>query len=312
MKKYKVLVSDSIDKSGIDALLNAGFDVDYKPEINGQDLLNEINNYNILIVRSRTKVTREVIEIGRKLEVIARVGVGLDNIDTVAAKEKEIHIINAAEAAMNSVAELAIAHMLCLARSIPFADAMMKKGKWMKKELVGTELKGKYLGIIGLGNIGRNVGRIAKALRMNIIGFDVVPISNDYIKEVGLIKADLKTLIESSDFITCHVPLTPETKHMFSDEVFSIMKPTAFLINTSRGEIIDENALLNALKNKKLAGAALDVYEIEPPVNKELIEMPNVIGTPHIGAQTKEGQQLASIVVAEKIIIYLREREEKK
>ncbi|MGI0015995.1 MAG: NAD(P)-dependent oxidoreductase, partial [Nitrososphaera sp.] len=185
-------------------------------------------------------------------------------------------------------------------------DSETKKGNWIKKELMGTQLSGKYLGIIGVGNIGRNIGRMAKALRMNLIGHDIYPIPREFISETGMIVTDLNTLLESSDFVTCHVPATPETTHMFNSERLARMKPTAYLINTSRGEIIDENALCEALKSGGLAGAALDVYEKEPPTNRELLALPNLICAPHIGAQTKEAQQLASTVIAEKIIQILR------
>jgi D-3-phosphoglycerate dehydrogenase len=188
------------------------------------------------------------------------------------------------------------------------ADKEMKKGNWIKKELNGIELKGKYLGIVGVGNIGRNLARIAKALRMNIIGYDIYPIKRDFINEVGMITTDFNTLIASSDFISCHVPATPETNHMFNESTFSKMKPTAFFINASRGEIVDENSLYDALITKKIAGAALDVFEKEPPNNKKLIELSNVICTPHIGSQTKESQDLASNVIAEKIIQKLLEQ----
>jgi D-3-phosphoglycerate dehydrogenase / 2-oxoglutarate reductase len=171
---------------------------------------------------------------------------------------------------------------------------------------MGTELSGKYLGIVGVGNIGRNVGRIAKGLRMNLIGYDPYPIDHDYVKEVGLIVTDLNTLIQSADFITCHVPLLEETKHLFNAELISNMKSTAYLINASRGGVIDESALYNALCNGSIAGAALDVFETEPPLNNLLIGLPNVICTPHIAAQTKEAQALTSIVIAEKIIQIIR------
>ena len=239
-------------------------------------------------------------------KIIARVGVGLDNIDVKAAESRNIRVINAAEAAMNAVSELTVGHMISLARSIPHADVETKKGNWIKKDLIGIELKGKYLGIIGVGNIGRNVARIAKALRMNLIGYDSYPINKDFIKEVGLITTDLDTLVESADFITCHVPLNQNTKHMFNIQRFSKMKSTAYIINTSRGEVIDEKALFEALTNGKIAGAALDVFEIEPPTNKMLLELPNVICTPHIGSQTKEAQELASMVIAEKVIQIMR------
>jgi D-3-phosphoglycerate dehydrogenase len=230
----------------------------------------------------------------------------LDNVDVKAAEAKKIRVINAPEAASTAVAELAIGLMISLARSIPRADAEAKKGNWIKKELMGTQLSGKYLGIVGVGNIGRNIGRMARSLRMNLIGYDPYPINKEFVGETGMIVTDLDTLVESADFITCHVPSTPETKHMFNAARFAKMKPTAYLVNTSRGEIIDENALYEALKGAKLAGAALDVYEVEPPTNKLLLGLPNVISTPHIGAQTKEAQKLASTVIAEKVIQILR------
>ena len=297
-----VLICDSIDQSGIDILKKAGMKVDYKPNILTDELISIVKDYQVILVRSRTRITREVIQVASNAKIIARAGVGLDNIEVKAAEERAIRVINAPEAAMNAVSELTIGYMISLARSIPHADREMKKGNWIKKDLMGTELSGKYLGIVGVGNIGRNVGRIAKGLRMNIIGYDPYPIDRDYIREVGLIVTDLKTLIQSADFITCHVPLLEETKHLFNAELISNMKPTAYIINASRGGVIDENALYNALCNASIAGAALDVFETEPPLNKLLIELPNVICTPHIGAQTKEAQQLTSIVIAEKII----------
>jgi D-3-phosphoglycerate dehydrogenase len=303
----KALVCDAIDQAGINSLKGAGMAVDYMPDIKTDELISRVKEYHVIIVRSRTKITKEIINAAVNAKIIARVGVGLDNIDVNEAELRNIRVINAAEAAINAVSELAVGHMISLARSIPYADAEMKKGHWVKKNLSGIELKGKYLGIVGVGNIGRNVARIAKALRMNLIGYDLYPINRDFVREVGLITTDLDTLITSADFITCHVPLTQETRHMFNAERFSRMKKTAFIINTSRGQIVDENALHSALKGGKIAGAALDVFEVEPPVNKMLIELPNVICTPHIGSQTEETQKLASIVIAEKIIQSLRD-----
>lgn len=301
-----VLICDSINQTGIDILKKAGMQVDYKPNILTDELLSIIKDYQVILVRSRTKITREIIQAASNAKIIARAGVGLDNIEVTAAEEKGIRVVNAPEAAINAVSELAVGNMISLARSIPLADSEMKRGKWIKKNLMGTELSGKYLGIVGVGNIGRNVGRIAKALRMNIIGYDPYPIDRDYIKEVGLIVTDLNTLIQSADFITCHVPLLEETKHLFNAELISNMKSTAYIINASRGGVIDETALYNALRNGSIAGAALDVFETEPPINNLLIELPNVICTPHIGAQTKEAQELTSIVIAEKIIQIIR------
>ncbi|MGI0029109.1 MAG: D-2-hydroxyacid dehydrogenase [Nitrososphaera sp.] len=302
----RVLVCDAIDQAGIDSMKRSGLSVVYKPEIKPAELISSVKDYHVIVVRSRTKVTKEVVDAAANAKIIARVGVGLDNIDVTAAESRNIKVINAPEAASTAVAELAIGLMISLARSIPRADSETKKGNWIKKELMGTQLSGKYLGIIGVGNIGRNIGRMAKALRMNLIGHDIYPIPREFISETGMIVTDLNTLLESSDFVTCHVPATPETTHMFNSERLARMKPTAYLINTSRGEIIDENALCEALKSGRLAGAALDVYETEPPTNRELLALPNLICTPHIGAQTKEAQQLASTVIAEKIIQILR------
>lgn len=298
----KVIVCDAIDEIGITILKKAGLVVDYKPDIEPDDLLNTVGESNVIIVRSRTKITKKVIDAAPSVKIIARVGVGLDNIDTEYAESKGIKVLNAAEAAMNAVSELVIGHMIALSRSIPKADDGLKKGRWLKKELVGSELRGKYLGIIGVGNIGRNVGRIAKCLRMNLIGYDIFPINQDYVREVSMIKTDLKTLLENSDFVTCHVPLTEKTKHLINSETLSYMKATSFLINTSRGEIIDEKSLFTALNEKRIAGAALDVFEVEPPTNTELLNLPNMICSPHIAAQTKEAQELASTVIAEKVI----------
>lgn len=304
-----VIVCDSIDERGIGILKNAGLLVEYLPEISNQELITKVKDYDVIIVRSRTKITKEIIDNATNAKIIARVGVGLDNIDTVEAQKKNVEVINAGEASVNAVSELVLGLMFSLSRNIPIANNATKQGKWIKKDLIGIELKGKYLGIIGLGKIGRNVARLARGLRMNLIGYDVVPIDKSFAQEVSLITTDLKTLIESSDYITCHVPSTEQTKHLINKEMLSIMKKGSFLINTSRGEVIDEQALIDNLKNKKIGGAALDVYEIEPPTNKELLVLDNLICTPHIGAQTKEGQELASSVIAEKIIQKLLERQ---
>lgn len=298
----KVIICDSIDDIGISILQKAGLDVVYKPNIESDKLLTSVNDCDVIVVRSRTKITKTVIDAAPKVKIIARVGVGLDNIDTSYAESKGIKVLNAAEAAMNAVSELVIGHMIALSRNIPKANDGIKSGRWLKKELVGVELRGKYLGIVGVGNIGRNLGRLARCFRMNLIGYDIIPINQDYVREVGMIKTDLKTLLENSDFVTCHVPLTDKTRHLINSETLSYMKPTAFLINTSRGEIIDEESLFSALNEKRIAGAALDVFEVEPPTNTKLLQLPNIICSPHIAAQTKEAQELASTVIAEKVI----------
>jgi D-3-phosphoglycerate dehydrogenase / 2-oxoglutarate reductase len=303
-----VLVCDPISKIGITILKKAGLNVVDKPSITNSELESEVKNFEVIVVRSRTKITNEIISKAKNAKIIARVGVGLDNIDVESARQNNIEVVNSPESAINAVAELVVGLMLSLSRKLTLADSEMKKGNWMKKELNGIELRGKYLGIVGVGNIGRNLARIARSLRMNIIGYDTFPIKQDFINEVGMITTDFNTLVASSDFISCHVPLAPDTKHMFNEATFSIMKSTAFFINSSRGEIVDENALYSALIKNKIAGAALDVFEVEPPTSIELMQLPNIICTPHIGAQTVESQDLASNVIAEKIIHKLLEK----
>ena len=301
-----VLICDQVNPVLNEILEKNGLQITYEPEITPEQIQDKIENFEVVIVRSRTKITKDMIDKATKCQIIARVGVGLDNIDQAAAKEKNIRVINAVEGAMNAVAELVIGLMLSLAREIPRADREVRNGNWIKKELMGTELRGKYLGIVGLGNIGKRLGRLARALNMNIIGYDVVPIDEEFSKEVGLMKADLGTLLASSDYVSLHVPLLDSTKHLINAEKMSTMKNTSRIINTSRGGVIDEDALYEFLKDGKLGGAALDVFEVEPATSNNLATLPNFISTPHMGAQTKEAQSLAANVIAEKIIQILR------
>lgn len=301
-----VLICDQVDPVLNSILQKNGLQVAYEPQITPQELAQKIGNFDIIIVRSRTMITKDLIEKATKCKIIARVGVGLDNIDSEFAKTKNIRVINAVEGAMNAVAELVIGLMLALARDIPRADRELRAGKWIKKELMGTELAGKYLGIVGLGNIGKRLARLAKALNMNIIGYDVIPIDPEFVKEVGLIKTDLDTLLQSADYVSLHVPLLDSTKNLINAQRIAKMKKTAKIINTSRGGTVDEEALYEALKAGNLGGAALDVFEKEPAIGNKLVTLPNFICTPHIGAQTKEAQSLAANVIAEKIIQILR------
>jgi len=301
-----VLICDQVAPILNEILQKNGLKITYEPEITPDQIKEKISNFDIVVVRSRTKITKEMIDRATQCKIIARVGVGLDNIDVDAAKAKGIRVINAVEGAMNAVAELVLGLMLSLAREIPRADREIRNGNWLKKELMGSELSGKYLGIVGLGNIGKRLAKLARGLNMNIIGFDVMPIADDFARDVGLIKADIDTLLSSADYISFHVPLTETTHHLVNSKRISTMKKTAYIINTSRGEIIDEDALYNALKEGKIAGAALDVFEKEPAVGNKLTTLPNVVCTPHIGAQTKEAQTLAANVIGEKIIMILR------
>jgi len=301
-----VLICDQVNPILKEVLEKNGLKVTYEPEITPEQIAEKIGNFEVVVVRSRTKMTRELIAKADKCKIIARVGIGLDNIDQEAAKEKNIRVINAVEGAITAVAELVIGLMISMAREIPRADREIRNGNWIKKELMGSELKGKYLGIVGLGNIGKRLGRLARALNMNIIGYDVIPIDDEFSKEVGLMKADLDTLLTSADYVSFHVPLLDSTRHMINAEKLKMMKNTARIINTSRGGVIDEEALYNSLKDGSLAGAALDVFEVEPATENKLITLPNFIATPHIGAQTKEAQLLAANIIAEKIIQIIR------
>lgn len=301
-----VLICDEVDPILNKVLKENGLKVSYEPEITPDQIKEKIGNFNIVIVRSRTKLTKELIDLADNCKIIARVGVGLDNIDTAAAKTKNIRVINAVEGAMNAVAELVLGLMFAMARQIPRGDRAIRNDEWLKKQLKGTELKGKYLGIIGLGNIGKRLARLARGINMNIIGYDVVPIDPEFVKEVGLMKTDLDTLLQSSDYVSIHVPLLDSTYHLLDSKKMSMMKNTARIINTSRGGVVDEDALYEALNNGKLGGAALDVFEKEPVVGNKLATLDNVVLTPHIGAQTKEAQSLAANVIAEKIIQILR------
>ena len=302
----KVLVCDPIHGEGIEKLEEAGFEADVNPSISHEQLRRVVSEYDALIVRSRTKITREIIEAGERLKIIGRAGIGLDNIDTETAKKRSIAVLNTPEAPAEAVAELTIGLILSLARNIPLADRTMKEGKWIKKKLTGWQLKGKTLGTIGLGNVGLKVARLAKAFGMKILITKRTPPAPEVMKELDGEFIQLDDMLRRSDIVTIHVPLTPKTHHMISEEEIRLMKKGAYLINTSRGAIVDEKALLEALKSGKLGGAALDVYEEEPPRDLTLIRMPSFVCTAHIGAQTEEAQKAAATLIAEKIIDSLK------
>lgn len=301
-----VLICDPVDPILQKILKDNGLNITYNPTITYDELYNIIQDFNIIVIRGRTKLTKDLIEKTNKCLIIARVGVGLDNIDLKAANNKHIKVINSAESASTAVAELVLCLLLAISRQIIKANNGIQNNKWLKKELLGSELKGKYLGIIGLGNIGKRLSRLARGLNMNIIGYDINPIDDAFSKEVGLIKTDLNTLLKSSDYISIHVPLADSTYHLINKNKLDLMKNTAILINTSRGGIVDEESLYHSIKDGNIAGAALDVFEQEPALENKLTELTNVILTPHIGAQTKEAQSLAANVIAEKIIYHLR------
>lgn len=300
------LICDEVDPVLPQTLEKNGVSVSYEPAISAAELLERAEGYSAIVVRSRTTVTAEVIARAKECKVIARVGVGLDNIDTAAAEARGVRVVNAAEGAVTAVAELVLGLMLCSARKIAFADRGVRAGRWPKKESKGTELSGKYLGIVGLGNIGKRLARLARGLNMNVICYDVAPVDPEFAREVGLVKADLDSLLQSSDYVSLHVPLLDSTRHLIGSSKLALMKPTAVLVNTSRGGVVDEDALYEALEGGRLGGAALDVFESEPATGHRLAGLDNVVLTPHVGAQTAEAQKLAAVVSAEKVVQALR------
>ena len=304
---YKILICDPIHEAGITMMEQNGLAVDVKPQITSSTLKQVVGNYDALVVRSRTKVTMDVIKLGKRLKAIGRVGVGLDNINLQATATHSIAVFNSPEASAEAVAELTIGLMLSLARNIPFADNSMKERKWVKKQLTGWLLEGKTLGLLGLGNIGLRVAIIAKALGMNILVTKRTTPEAKVLADLEGKYVPLSELLMQSDIVSIHIPLNKQTRHLISDNEFTIMKEGAYLINTARGAIVDETALYKALQTGKLAGAALDVYEMEPPLNSQLTPLTNVICTPHIGGQTIESQSKAAEIVAKKIINHLRE-----
>lgn len=305
-EKLKVLVCDPIDLEGVELLRKFGFEIFVEPEISKEDLKNKVAECHVLIVRSRTKVTKEIIDAGKNLKIIARAGAGIDNIDVEYAEKKGIRVICAPEAVATAVAELTIGLIISLARQIPKADHAMKEGKWIKGEIEGWELQGKTIGIVGFGRIGQKVARLAKAFGMKIMVCELNNASERLLKELDAEIVPLEEILRKSDIITLHVPLTQQTYHMIGEKEIEQMKNGIYIINTSRGPVIDEKALFEALKTGKIAGAALDVYEKEPPNDFSLMKLPNVICTPHIGAQTMEAQKYASIIVAQKIISIIK------
>lgn len=297
---FKVLITDGLEKEGKDIINAVGEAVD-KKGIEPAELLQIIGEYDGMIVRGRTKVTKEVFEAAKNLKIVGRAGVGVDNIDLEAAKAHGVTVVNAPTATTIAVAELGFAMMLALVRDIPHTDAEMKHDKWIKKDYKGRELNGKTLGIVGYGNIGSRIGKYAQALDMKVICYD--PIRNiDEMRATGADPVELEEVYAKADIITFHVPLIPETKHMVNDETFTKMKDGVLLINVARGGIIEEAALLRALESGKVAGAALDVYEKEPPVDWTIAEHPKVIAVPHVGGQTAEAQVRVAGDIASEVI----------
>jgi len=303
-----VLVTDHISEEGIKKLRDFA-EVDIELELSKEELKERIAGYDALIVRSGTKVTKEIIEAGSggKLKVIGRAGVGVDNIDVETATERGIIVVNAPEANTISAAEHTIAMLLSLSRKIPGANMSLKSGKWERKKHMGVEVNDKVLGVIGLGRVGSEVAKRAKGLGMRVVAYDPF-ISAERARELGIALSSFTAVLSAADFISLHTPLTKDTHHLIGEKEFRLMKDGVRVINCARGGIIDEGALKDALKSGKVAGAALDVFEHEPPEENELLEMEEVIVTPHLGASTEEAQKAAAMVIAEEVIEALKNK----
>ena len=293
-----ILIADKIDKSVIDQIKNSKFSFDYKPEIIPEELLKTISNYEALVVRSRTKVTKEVIDLGHNLKIIGRVGSGLDNIDLVETQKRKIKVINSPESNSEAVTELTIGLILSLLRKLSLAYPSMKDGLWIKKNLKGEEIEGKKIGVIGYGHIGKRVTKILTAFGAKVEYYSRSKKTNS-----------LKYIFKHCDIITVHLPLNNNTKNLINNDLLSLMKPTSFFINTSRGGVVEEKSLFKIIQEKKIAGVALDVFWQEPlPPVSPWRKLPNVILTPHIAASTGEALEKGTKTVIDEIIKILRKK----
>lgn len=292
----KVLICDAIAEDGVHILRDAA-EVDIKTGLKEAELVAIVGDYDGLMVRSATKITRPVIEAAQKLQIIGRAGVGVDNIDVAAATERGVIVVNSPGGNTIAVAELVLGMMLALVRNVVPATQSMSQGQWKRSSLMGTQILGKTLGVIGVGRIGTEVIKRAQSFGMNVLGYDPF-LTTQRAKDLNIEALTIDEICERADFITIHTPLTKDTKHLFGAERIARMKNGAFLINCSRGGIIDESALYDALKSGKLGGAGLDVYEQEPPTDLPLRDLPNVVLTPHLGASTEEAQSEVALDVA--------------
>lgn len=290
---FEILVCDKIADQGIKLLEEKGYEVTKAWDVPKDNLPGMIGEYDALVVRSATKVKGDLIANAKSLKVIGRAGIGLDNIDLEKAKEMGVAVVNTPQASANSVAELAFGHLLALARAIVKGTITLREGKWSKKELKGVEVYGKTLGLIGYGNIAKIVEKLALALDMKVI----VVRSRVYDRFVSL-----EDMLPKADFISIHVPLTPQTRHMLATREFNMMKDGVMIVDCSRGGVVDQEALYQALVSGKVKAAAVDVFEEEPPGSHKLLTLENVHATPHIGAQTTDAQLRAGVQIAERVI----------
>ena len=300
----KILIADPIAPEGLE-LLRSKAEAEVKRGLQPTELVEVIGDYDALIVRSETKVTSEVIQAGKRLQVIARAGIGVDNIDLEAATSAGIAVVNAPTGNTVAAAEHTLALMLALARNVPEAHRSMKEGRWDRSAFMGIEVRNKTLGIVGLGRVGSEVARRAQSFGMRLLAYDPF-VAPDYARVLGVELLPLKKLLAQSDFVTLHTPLTDSTSHLIGAQELSLIKPGARLINVARGELVDESALLQALEDGKLAGVALDVFAQEPPGDTPLLNHPKVVATPHLGASTEEAQREVAVETAEQVLMVLR------
>lgn len=303
---FHILIADPLSEEGIYPLRQAeGLEITIATDLSKEELLERIKDFDALLVRSQTQVTRVVIEAASNLKIIGRAGVGVDNIDLDAATEHGIIVVNAPDGNTNSAAEHTIAMLTALARKIPQAFNSLKNGKWDRKSFIGVELKNKTLGVIGLGRIGAEVAARAKGQRMNIIAYDPF-LTEEKAKKMGIGFGTVDDVLKAADFITIHTPLLKETRHLLNEEAFGKMKDGVQIINCARGGIIDEDALYGAILSGKVAGAALDVFETEPFVDHPLLTLPAVIATPHLGASTVEAQESVAVDVSIDVVNFFK------
>jgi len=303
----KILVSDSLSKDGLQVLEAAkalGIEHDYRPGLKEDELASAIGQYDGLVIRSGSKVTAKVLESASQLKVIGRAGIGVDNVDVPVATRKGIIVMNTPTGNAVTTAEHAIALLFAVARKIGQADATMKQGKWEKKRLEGRELSGKTLGVIGLGNIGRNMAERAVGLRMHVVAYDPV-LTRERAQELGIELVTLDELFARADAITIHTPKNPQTQNLINDETIAKMKKGVIIINAARGGICDEDALVQGLNSGQIGGVGVDVYPKEPPGLTELVAHPGVVATPHLGASTEEAQTRVAVEVCEQVVAYL-------
>ncbi|MEF3074867.1 phosphoglycerate dehydrogenase [Methylobacter sp. Wu1] len=302
----KILISDKLAEAGINYLHDqSDIQLHIETGLNEDGLCKIIGDYDALLIRSDTKVTKKVLQAAKRLKLIGRAGIGVDNVDLAAATEQGVIVMNTPDANATTTAELAVAHMMSLSRRLPTADRSIRAGKWERSRLMGSEVAHKTLGIIGFGTIGRIVAQRGLGLKMHVIAHDPF-VTPEIFEELGVESVELDDLLRQSDYVTLHCPLIEKTRGLIGSSQLTMMKKEAMLINCARGGLIDEGALYDALKNGQIAGAALDVYEHEPPVNSPLLELDNIVFTPHLGASTTEAQVAVSVEIARQAVTFLK------